>query len=125
MEQCSTIKNVLVIEDEKDIREAVAEVLELEGYKVSQAENGQEGLNRLNDVERPCVILLDLMMPVMNGWEFAQTLERHPKFKSIPIVVVSAALSDEKNIRVKSRLKKPVEINALVEEVKSCCECIS
>jgi CheY-like chemotaxis protein len=71
------------------MREMTRRVLEMGGWSVIEAENGQAGLDRLAAF-RPGVILLDLMMPKMNGFEFVDELRRHPEWKSIPVVVVTA-----------------------------------
>lgn len=68
-------RSILIIEDEKAIRETFRLALEMEGYQVNEASNGKEGLEALSTMPRPCVILLDLMMPVMNGWAFIRALE--------------------------------------------------
>ena len=82
---------ILVVEDNDDVREMMTVTLELEGHEVYTAANGRQALAQLENGLRPCVILLDLMMPVMNGWEFRSALQRDERFKDIPVVVVSAA----------------------------------
>src|SRR5919206_1695644 len=80
---------VLVVEDDFAIRETLRELLEDEGYRVAWAANGKEALARLHE-RAPRVILLDLMMPVMDGWEFRVAQQRDPALASIPVVVISA-----------------------------------
>ena len=81
---------VLVVEDDDDIRSLLAELLEEEGYEVVSAADGRQGLDRAHE-RPPDLILLDLMMPVMNGWEFREEQKRDPAIAGVPVVVVSAA----------------------------------
>jgi CheY-like chemotaxis protein len=83
------VKRVLVIEDDRSIREAVAEVLAAEGYVVSEAANGLEGLREARE-HLPSLIVLDLMMPTMNGWQFREAQKQDPSLADIPVIVVSA-----------------------------------
>lgn len=106
---------VLVIEDERDIREALAEALEYEGYEVAVAANGREALRSLDRGPIPDVILLDLVMPEMSGWEFRQVQVRDPALAGIPVVVVSA--SDPGSARPDRHLPKPFAIDALFDAV--------
>ncbi len=85
-------RRVLVVDDDAGIRESLAEALTDEGYRVTTANNGAEALDLLRapTEPRPCVILLDLMMPVMSGHEFYREQQRDPALAGIPIVVISA-----------------------------------
>ena len=102
---------VLVIEDERDIRDALAEALSYEGYDVAVAANGREALRALRGGPLPDVILLDLVMPEMSGWEFRQVQIHDPALAGIPVVVVSA--SDPGAARPDRHLPKPFAIDAL------------
>jgi CheY-like chemotaxis protein len=83
--------SIVVVDDEDDIREAVQIVLEAEGYRTSAAANGQEALELLRRSEHPpCLILLDLMMPVMDGWEFLKEIGEEPRLLSVPVAIMSA-----------------------------------
>jgi two-component system, chemotaxis family, chemotaxis protein CheY len=108
---------VLVIEDERDIREGIAEALELDGHSVTVAENGARGLERARE-DHPQVILLDLMMPVMNGWQFLDAQQRDPVLGHIPVVVVSARSSAPAR-NVVARLTKPFELVHLLSAVEA------
>jgi len=110
---------VLVVDDDPDILEAVCDILEGEGYRVARARNGREALVRV-DEERPLLILLDLMMPVMDGPAFAQALHRREDHE-IPIVVISADGDPQKAAALGARgfLAKPFDIDALLAEVAS------
>jgi CheY-like chemotaxis protein len=82
---------IVVIDDDDDIRDAVQEVLEAEGYTTLGAANGAEAIQLLRVAEkRPCLILLDLMMPVMDGWEFLKEIGDEPKLHGIPVAIMSA-----------------------------------
>lgn len=118
-----TCDRILVIEDEADIRETIKDILELEGFSVETAENGQVGLEKLHSSDRPCLILLDLMMPVMNGWQFLDEVRQQDILATIPIVVVSAAadVTDVKRQYGCDIMKKPASIDALMEIARSYC----
>lgn len=118
-------KQILVIDDDADIRATLAELLELEGYGVIQAENGLDGLKMLEGDQLPCMILLDLMMPVMTGWEFLKEFksEKRARLADIPLVVTSGAanlsgLDQRYNCLV---LQKPVDIGHLLDLANEHC----
>lgn len=123
--QGSTTKmgSVLVVEDDLDIRETFQQLLEIEGYRVLTAGNGQEGIDVLKRAdELPCLILLDLMMPVMNGWEFLEVQKSDPKIARIPVVVVTAAGKEkERTVSAAGFLKKPIELDTLLATVARYC----
>jgi CheY-like chemotaxis protein len=114
-------KSVLIIDDEDGIRETLQLALELEGYDVHTAANGKEGFEVLGRIRKPCVILLDLMMPSMNGWEFAVAMAKSERHKSIPIVVVSAFEDQAQGLPVRSVLKKPIDLSTLLDVVHHWC----
>ena len=117
---CSTI---LIIEDDDSIRETLKLALELEGYDVKTAENGREGLKILLEMPKPCLILLDLMMPVMNGWDFAAALDEEIFLPPIPIVVVTAFGDKAKTLnQASSVIKKPVDLELLFKTVSHYCQ---
>ena len=82
-------KTILVVDDDADLREAIADLLRLRGFEVTVAANGREALDRVA-VDLPGVILLDMKMPVMNGWEFARVF-RQKHDSQVPIIVLTAA----------------------------------
>ena len=115
------VRNILLIEDDVDIRAILKDALEWEGYRVYAVSNGREGLEILETTPAPCLILLDLMMPVMNGWEFAEALETDEAYAGIPIVTLSAFSDSEKKIRAVGSIKKPINLDALFALVRQCC----
>lgn len=115
---CSTI---LVVEDDEDIRDAMRMALELEGYEVVGASNGKEGLEQLSHMNRPCLILLDLMMPVMNGWEFAEAMGANDVLATIPVTIVTAFPDRVGPLRNMPLIKKPVALDTLLTAVRSYC----
>src|SRR5262252_4793856 len=114
-------RSILLIEDEVDIRTILKDALECEGYCVYTASNGKEGIDLLTRIPAPCLILLDLMMPVMNGWEFADALETYRAYADIPIVTLSAFSDPEKRIRASGSIKKPVDLDVLFALVRKHC----
>ncbi len=113
---------VLVVEDDRNLRESICAVLEDAGYASRPAENGEVALEHAR-AERPCVILLDLMMPIMNGWEFRSEQLRDPDLASIPVVIMTADGRAAEKARTlhADYLKKPILLNALLELVNDYC----
>lgn len=105
---------ILVVEDDDDIRDSLKELLEEEGYRVDTAANGQQALVKLQEQELPQLILLDLMMPVMDGFELLERLRN----ASGPSTVVLSASREADRVRnhplVKATLGKPVEVDVLL-----------
>ncbi len=111
---------VLVVDDDPDILEALSEILEAEGFEIRRARNGKEALERL-EPDPPQLILLDLMMPVMDGWEFAQRMRQRPSVVGIPLIVLSADRnvgSKATDIGAVGHLAKPFELNDLLDMVR-------
>ena len=117
----STGKHILVIDDNEDIREAVVESLEDAGYGVSAVANGDIAIRVLQaSNELPCLILLDLMMPVMDGAQFLQEMRRDPRLSAVPVVVVTAdghATAKAAALGTQGGLKKPIQLNELLSTV--------
>jgi two-component system chemotaxis response regulator CheY len=111
---------VLVVEDDEDVREAVATILEDEGYTVVTASQGREALEVLANGARPCLVLLDLMMPVMDGWQVLEEMQRHASMANIPVIVLSASRdAGPAAPNVRRYLKKPVGLDVLLHEVEA------
>lgn len=117
MERNESYKSVLIIEDDDDVREALAQLLEDEGYGVHAAHNGREGLQIASQKAPPRVIVLDLMMPVMNGWEFLAARRNDPRLRDVPVVVVSATGDSERLSGATAFLRKPIDIRRLLQVV--------
>jgi CheY-like chemotaxis protein len=81
---------ILLVEDDFAIRETIAELLAEEGYRVTSAANGAEALAMLEESDAPALILLDLMMPVMNGFEFLRRWNAEPSLAAVPVIVLTA-----------------------------------
>src|SRR3954463_8703954 len=109
---------VLIVEDDEDIRTTTADILLDEGYSVRLAANGKEALGWLRAGLRPCVILLDLMMPVMSGYEFLKTLRAEAELSRIPVVVVSAMRDAPEGEEV---CPKPTNLDQLFGHVSRHC----
>jgi CheY-like chemotaxis protein len=115
---------ILLIDDEDEMREALAEVLEDEGHIVAQAREGKMGLEYLRSNPHPKLILLDFMMPVMNGEEFCAHLNQDPNLNSLPVVLVTAASIAAKTLetmKVSGLVHKPIRIEDFLNLVKKYC----
>jgi CheY-like chemotaxis protein len=108
---------VLVVDDDRDIRDTVAVALETEGYQVRCAENGAQALAVLRSY-RPEAIVLDLSMPIMSGWELLQTVHERRDLRDIPVVVLSAMRAPEGV----EHLVKPVHLEDLLATVDRMCQ---
>jgi CheY-like chemotaxis protein len=113
-------RRIMVVDDDPGIGEAMADVLSDEGYAVQLARNGVEALRQLRDGERPAMILLDLMMPVMDGFGFRVEQSSDPVLKDIPVVVVTAGTLDDRvsSMSCADVLTKPIAIERLLETIE-------
>jgi len=113
----------MIVEDDRDTREMLGRFLELEGFAVQSAANGDLALQALHSDAKPCVILLDLMMPVMNGWQFREAQKQDPDLASIPVVVITAAGPRQEipPISADGWLSKPVDFDRLLETIAPLC----
>jgi CheY-like chemotaxis protein len=113
---------VFIIEDDVDTRDMLAKFLELEGYHVELAANGRQALDLLSSGTSACVIVLDLMMPVMDGWEFRRHQIEDARLRKIPTIVVSAAGRERlSQISADAYLSKPVDMDELLQRVSQFC----
>jgi CheY-like chemotaxis protein len=106
-------KVVLVVEDDPDIREVLEEMLDAGGHKVLTASNGREALAVLDRVPSPCLVLLDLMMPVMSGFAFLEELTRRPDRERVNVLLISANAQVEqvRSSGVVGFVKKPFDLD--------------
>lgn len=117
-------KTILVVEDDADLREALCRVLEEEGYRAVGRANGREALDYLRGEPAPCLVLLDLLMPVMSGWEFREEQMKDPRLSAIPVIVLSAHVKADlfgKSLGVDNYLKKPLALDELLALVARHC----
>lgn len=115
---------VLVVEDDFEIREALLEILALSGYRTEGAANGREALDLLASGRRPCLILLDLMMPVMDAWGFREQQLQSEDLRDIPVVVVTAYPDPQgraARLDAAAHLSKPVDLDLLIGTVERFC----
>lgn len=115
------MKTILLVEDDPGMRELVSVLLRIDGYEVDEAENGRDALDRLQQMpELPCLVLLDLMMPVMSGTEMLKELHDNTRLASVPVIVLSA---NEPPPETKSLgyLRKPVDPRMLSKTVREHC----
>ena len=108
---------ILIVEDEPEIRNVMQESLESIGLNILTAANGQEALEKLGNHLGVSLILLDLMMPVMNGWQFLTAIEKNSLLNKIPILVVTVFSDQAKDLKVRGVLKKPFDLNDLLKQV--------
>ena len=117
MQHSSMLREVFVVDDEYAAREVLTDLLLDSGYSVSSAANGRDALNHLRNSSPPGVIILDLMMPLMDGWEFLEHQSRDPALLDIPVVVLSAR-PPHQPLRAKAILLKPVQPKELFEMIE-------
>ena len=112
--------SILIVDDDADIRDALDACLVVEGYEVHTAEHGKAALDMIEFGLRPSVILLDLMMPVMNGYEFLDECHRNPRCVGVPVIIVSAnrGFNADDFKGVFSIMRKPLDIEPLCEAIK-------
>ena len=116
--------NVLVVDDDAEIRETLVEVLEESGYHALAASNGRQALDALQSGTRPELILLDMMMPVMDGAEFRAEQRQRPDLAGIPVVLISAhddLPARARELAASAALQKPISFRDLFETVKRFC----
>jgi len=117
-------KPVLIVEDAKDIRDSISASLSMIGIKSVHASHGQEALDLLSKMDPPALILLDIMMPVMDGWEFREHQQKDARIADVPVVVLTAdGSAKEKAIKMGASLgvKKPLDLSTLFGIVKAHC----
>ena len=111
---------ILVVEDEVELCEMMCEALELSGYAVLAATDGKDALSKVSGIENLCLVILDLLMPEMNGWDFVEQLRKRSEFATVPIIVHSSA-SGPAPATVARVLKKPIPFDRLLAVVREYC----
>jgi CheY-like chemotaxis protein len=115
---------ILIIDDNPDLREGLRVVLGQEGYKVEAAINGRDALNRLYNGLKPCLIIMDLMMPIMNGFEFREVQLADPQLAHIPLIAYSGVTDPRETaqqLRATAYIHKPTEVEQLASVVRQFC----
>jgi CheY-like chemotaxis protein len=121
MDKDSCCKSILVVEDDDDIRNALVDLLESEGYSTESAINGKDALDKLNSIPKPCLVLLDMMMPIMNGREFLDNVMKDSHLAPIPVLIVSAIADKTRTEGAVGFLKKPIDIDVVLNVVAQYC----
>jgi len=117
-------KSILVVEDEDDVRESLAVILESEGYPVLEAAHGGEALECLRATDDVGLIILDMFMPTMNGWAFRDAQVRDPALASIPVIVITAdaaAARSARTLGVVEAMTKPLDFDRLLALISRHC----
>ena len=109
---------LLVVEDEENLAAGLKLNFELEGYEVSAFGDAREALAWLEAGHVPAVVLLDLMMPGMNGWQFLAALDERPALGRLPVIVLTGARESD-GLQVSALLKKPVDLDVLLDSVRA------
>ena len=117
-------QQILIVEDDAALREALSQVLADEGYDLLGARDGLEAVNCLKKGSRPDVILLDLSMPVVNGWEFRMFQKRDPELMDIPVILITAGGYTREEVawlEPSALLAKPIDLPQLFSVVRRFC----
>jgi CheY-like chemotaxis protein len=116
-------RTIIIADDDADIRETLAGILREEGYKTRTAENGREVLLALNDLRgAPCVLVLDLMMPVMSGFDLLQELAHGHRLAEIPVIVCTAAIPEASlPTGIRRFVFKPISLDVLLAGIAEAC----
>jgi CheY-like chemotaxis protein len=115
---------ILIVEDDSALREALAQILSDEGYDLLSARDGLEAVNCLKKGNRPDVILLDLSMPVVNGWEFRMFQKHYPELAQIPVVIITAGGYSREEVawlEPSALISKPVDLDVLLAVIRRFC----
>jgi CheY-like chemotaxis protein len=111
---------ILVVEDDQDLREMMRDALQLNGYAVVTADDGRDALEKIGAIESPCLVLLDLLMPVMNGWQFIEAMRKRSELAAVPIIIHSSAPGPTPP-GVARALQKPLLFDRLLAVVREYC----
>lgn len=122
VKETSCCHSILVVEDDDDIRNAIVDLLETEGYTTEAAVNGKDALDKLNEIPKPCLVLLDMMMPIMNGRQFLDAIMKDTTLAPIPVLIVSAVADKANTEGSVGFLKKPIDIDVVLKVVSQYCK---
>jgi CheY-like chemotaxis protein len=112
----------MVIDDDPNIRSALSDLLRDENYRVRAIADGSEALAYLSAEELPDLILLDLMMPIVDGWRFRAEQMMNPELAAIPVIIITAALADERTADLGVEIvRKPFDTSALLSLIRHHC----
>jgi CheY-like chemotaxis protein len=119
------VVGILIVDDDLDTGEAMSELLAHQGFDVALATDGQRALEALRGAENlPDLILLDLMMPVMNGWQFRRAQLDDPQLAAVPVIVLTASWASDSQLsqlKAAALFRKPVDAGILVRKINSIC----
>lgn len=114
-------KTVLIVEDDEVIRDVLQQLLQYQGYTTLTANHGKDALQKLGEITCPALLLMDLMMPVMNGWELLKLLRQDTRWEKLPVIILSAGgeanqLLDDPYVRFS---RKPIRMHSLLDLLKT------
>jgi two-component system chemotaxis response regulator CheY len=114
---------VLVVHEDQDLREVLANLLAEKGFPTAQAENGHAALTKMRSGYRPDVIISDLLMPVMDGYQLKTELKRHPKWAKIPLLILAGGdVGDDALAGIEAVVQTPIDLDDLLERVREACK---
>jgi CheY-like chemotaxis protein len=111
---------LLIVEDEEDLREMLRDALERRGFHVATAANGQEALALMPQIEHLCLVLLDLFMPEMNGWDFFDAMKARKEFEHVPVIITTSA-PNRAPVGATRVMQKPLSLDRVVSTVQEFC----
>lgn len=124
VEVTDAVETILLVDDHHDVCEVLRNYLEVDGYTVVTATNGREGIGKLFAGPRPCLIIVRLMMPVMNGFEFREQQLKYPDLAGIPFIAISAVVDVQANaqhLKAAAYLDTPTDAETVLRVVRSLC----
>ena len=119
-EQSEHLGSLLIVEDDDGARTALGDIFDLEGYNVAYSSNGKEALAQLRNFPLPDVIILDLQMPVMDGWQFRREQQEDESISHVPVVVITA-FHRNADIDAVAVLHKPIDVDRLLDTIRIYC----
>jgi CheY-like chemotaxis protein len=114
-------RQILVVDDDRSLRKLLVDILESEGYDAHAVGNGREAMNRLAGPELPDLIILDLMLPKMTGWDLRAELQENTRLKAIPVLVVSGVGPDMVAVAAEGHMQKPIDLDDFLTTVDRLC----